>query len=356
MDSRIEEHARILIDYSIEASEGDSVMIFAGEKSKPLLKAIHKKLGKIGATPYVVWGHDDAIQYELLNNWNKDADFESPDPILAMMDECDSYISIEAPENKQSMNNLSNDIVDEYNTARSEIITKQVNEMNWVVTNHPTDAFAQLANMSTEEYKNMFYNAVIRDWEEQRKYQEQLVDLLSDSTEIKLVSGNDTDICFEVGVVGTAHGKVNMPCGESYITPYWDTLNGHISFDFPTMINNKIVSGICLEFEDGELIDYSAEQNEHVLTKLLDTDDGASRIGEVGFGMNKGITESTTEILLDEKISGTVNLALGFAYDDGERFNDSSIHKDIIIDMREDSYITADDKTIFENGKYIFDN
>ena len=232
----------------------------------------------------------------------------------------------------------------------------------WVGTQFPASGNAQKAEMSTEAYEDFVYRAVDRDWDEQREFQAQMVEILDEASEVRIVSGEETDLTMSVdGMIPENDADdANMPGGEVFTAPVPDSVEGTVHFDLPRMWRGQEILDARLTFEDGEVVEYSASQHEDALDEILETDDGARRLGELGIGMNRGIDQFTYNMLFDEKMGDTVHMALGRAYEenvgeDRER-NDSSIHVDMITDMSEDSYIEVDGEVVQRDGTFVFED
>jgi aminopeptidase len=144
-----------------------------------------------------------------------------------------------------------------------------------------------------------------------------------------------------------------MPDGEFFTGPVEDAVNGEIVFSFPASYGGRTVSGVRMRFEDGKVVDASAEQGEEFLIEMLDTDEGARRLGELGIGTNFGISTATKEILLDEKIGGTVHMAIGMAYPESGGTNSSAVHWDMVCDLRRGGSISVDGEELQRDGRFL---
>ena len=233
--------------------------------------------------------------------------------------------------------------------------------LRWNVTLFPTDALAQDADMALAEFEDFVYGACLCDqpdpvaaWQEVARKQQILVDWLAGKSEVHLV-GPDTDLT--VGIAGRSFvnccGDKNMPDGEVFTGPEETKVNGHVCFSFPAIYQGREVSGIRLWFEDGVVVKSSAAKNEAFLTQMLDTDEGARRLGEFAFGTNFGIQRFIKSILFDEKIGGTVHMALGGGYPETGSTNRSAIHWDMICDLRDGGEVTVDGELFAKDGKYV---
>ncbi|MEF8834876.1 MAG: aminopeptidase [Candidatus Thermoplasmatota archaeon] len=355
MDERIKEHAEILVEWSTEVEEGDNVVISAGEEAKELVVALQEEIAKKGANPITLYSSSEASRAYLKNF---DGEFETPEHVLALMEESDVIIGISSDPNLRAMNDVPGDLLAEYSRARQPIKEEQMSK-RWCGTQHPTNAQAQMAEMSLEEYKDFVYDAILRDWQEVHDMQEQLKDKLDEGSEV-YIEGAETELTMSIdGMIGiNSDGDHNMPSGEVFTAPVVDSVDGEILFDKPLIHQGKEIDGVKLKFEDGEVVEYSAEQNEEALKETLGTDEGAKRLGELGIGTNRGIDVFTKNMLFDEKMGDTIHLALGRAYDrcvgEDREQNESAIHVDMIKDMSE-GILKVDEEVIMKDGKFIWE-
>jgi aminopeptidase len=216
--------------------------------------------------------------------------------------------------------------------------------------------------MSTEGYENFVWDAINKDWDAVREFQSQMVGIMDPAEEVRIVSGETTDVSMSVAGNPTLndYGEKNLPGGEVFTAPVPDSVEGEVLFDKPLYHQGREVTDVYLNFEGGEVVDHSAEKNEDVLTEVLNTDEGASRLGELGIGMNRDIDRFTYNMLFDEKMGDTVHMAVGRAYGDtvGEdnEQNQSAVHVDMIVDMAEDSFIEVDGEVVQRNGTFRFED
>ena len=355
MDERIEEHAKILVEWSTKIEEGDNVVIKAGEEAKELVIALKKEIAKKGANPVTLYSSNEANRAYFKNF---EGEFETPEHVLAMMEKTDVLIGISSDPNLTAMSDVPGKLLAEYSKARKPIQEVQLSK-RWCGTQHPTNAQAQMAGMSLEEYKDFVYNAILRDWQEVHDLQEQLKDKLNEGKEV-YIKGPETELTMNIdGMIAVnSDGDHNMPSGEVFTAPVVDSVEGEVLFDKPLMRQGKEINGVKLKFENGEVVEYSAEQNEEALKDILETDDGAKRLGELGIGTNRGIDVFTKNMLFDEKMGDTIHLALGRSYpycvgEDREQ-NESAVHVDMIKD-RSEGVLKVDDKLIMENGKFFWE-
>jgi aminopeptidase len=233
--------------------------------------------------------------------------------------------------------------------------------LTWTLTLYPTNAYAQDAEMSTDDFAEFVYRACLLDhddpvaaWNELAAKQQILVDWLTGKREIRLV-GEGTDL--KIDVTGrkwiNADGRKNFPDGEVFTGPVESGTEGYVSFDMPAMTHGRSVEGIRLRFENGKVVDASATKNEEFLLKQLDVDEGARYLGEFAFGTHFGIQRFTGQILFDEKIGGTVHMAVGAGYPETGNSNSSAVHWDMICDLRNGGRVEVDGEPFMVDGRYL---
>jgi aminopeptidase len=359
MDPRVRDHAETLVEHSTAVEAGDEVLVRAPPAASDLVVALYRELGERGARP-VTMGAPEGAGRAYKRAMDAD-DFALPDHQRAAMEAADVIVGVWANHNV----NEGSDVDPETNAAHRkahEPLQEIQLEKRWVATQHPAPGDAQKAEMSTETYADFVYEAVNRDWEEQRAFQAQMVELLDPAEQVRIVSGEDTDVTMSVAGNPTQndHAEHNLPGGEVFTAPVPDSVEGEVHFDMPLVAQGREVEGVRLRFEEGEVVAHEAQKNEAVLDAVLDTDEGARRLGELGIGMNRAIDQFTYNMLFDEKMGDTVHMALGRAYDDtvGEdnEANQSAMHMDMIVDMSEDSRIEVDGEVVQRDGTFVFED
>ncbi len=231
----------------------------------------------------------------------------------------------------------------------------------WVYTLFPTSAYASDAEMSLRDFEAFYYAACFADaddpvaaWRKAAEEWKRLADWIEGREEVR-VTAPGTDI--KLGIAGrkfiAADGEHNMPDGEFFTAPVEDSVEGEVTFHLPAVISGREVSGVRLRFEAGVVVDASAERGEEFLIQLLDTDEGARRLGELGIGTNYAIDRGTLEVLLDEKIGGTVHMAVGKSYPESGGVNDSAVHTDLVCDLRLGGKIEVDGIDFQVDGKFV---
>lgn len=355
MDDRIKEHAKILVDWCTEVEKGDNVIINTSEEAKELVVALYEEIGKREANPIALYSSSEAKRTYLKNY---EGEFETPEHVLTLNEKADATIKIGSDPNLMAMNDVPGSTLTELSKAWKPIQEERLSG-RWCLTQHPTNAQAQMAEMSIEEYRDFVYDAILRDWEEVHDRQEILRERLDEANEVE-IEGPETEITMSVEDMKAENsdGKNNMPSGEVFTAPVIDSVEGKILFDKPLLFRGNEIEGVKLELKDGKVTDYKAKSGEEVLKEILKTDEGSKRIGELGIGTNRGIDRFTWNMLFDEKMGETIHMALGRAYEKnvgrGREQNQSAIHVDMIKDMS-NGVLKLDGEPVLENGKFPWD-
>jgi len=351
-DPRIQKLAKVLVDYSTRIKKGDNVAINFGSDSKELALEVYRLVIRRGAYPKVN-ANLPGFGYAYLK-YASPAQFKKF-PELAMHEAkyCNKFISIGADYNTKEFSNIDPKKI----TFRSKVtrpISDVVLKKQWVICEFPTNALAQDADMSLEEFEDFVYNACLVDWRAMAKKQDKLKKIVDNGENVRIV-GDETDITFSIkgrkAIRGD--GTHNMPDGEVFTAPVDKSAEGYIAYTYPVIKMGKEVDGIKLEFKNGRVINFSATKNESLLKAALNTDKGARYLGELGIGMNYNIKRFIKQILFDEKIGGTIHLALGMAYKECGGKNKSAIHWDMIKDLRRNGKLYIDNKLVQKNGRFL---
>ncbi len=361
MDPRIREHAEVLVDWSARIESGDDVVVSVGAGANELAVAVAAALGERGANPLFTYDTSE-VRHAFLEA--HEGDFEAgPNHELTLYEAADAVLSLRGARNTAELANLAGDTRQAYDRARTGIREARM-ATDWVSTQHPTRAMAQQAGMGIEEYREFAYDAILRDWAALAEEMQRLKSILDEGREVRLLKAG-TDLTMSIAgrtavnsAASVAYESHNLPSGEVFTAPY--ATEGTVKFDVPMTISGKRVREVALTFEDGEVIDFRAAQNESVIAEVLETDEGARRLGELGIGMNRGIDRFTDNILFDEKMGETVHLALGRAYDanlpDGESGNESAVHVDLITDTSQDARLEVDGEVIQRDGRFRWED
>jgi aminopeptidase len=358
-DERLKKLGRVLVDYSVEAGEGEQVLVAGGAAAEPLIREVYARLLDVGAIP-IPQVALPGIQ-ELFFQRAKDIHYEKTPPVVRSIYEgVDAVISIMAPHDTRALAGV--DPGKQQTLAKRDKAVQDlvIERDRWALTLFPTQALAQESDMGLEEYEEFVFEAMalgeddpVRYWREKAREQGRLIERLEKAREVRIVGpGTDLTLSIEGRKFLNGDGTHNMPCGEIFTGPVEDSVNGEIYFGVPVAVAGREVLGVRLRFEDGRVVEASAEKGEEFLNSMLDADEGARYLGELGIGTNYGIRRATKNILFDEKLGGTVHLAIGRSYEKTGGKNDSSVHWDLICDLREGGELYADGELIEKDGAF----
>ena len=354
VDTRWQQLADILVNYSTRVKKGDRVLITMMEvETFPLVRAVYAAAVEAGGLPFVEF-QSAYLERDLM----KLGSGEQIDWVNEMqttgMEWADVYVGLRGARNPGEFFDIDAGTLSAHKKSMGRISAMRTELTRWVLVRVPNESFAQQASTSLDEMMNFFFNATIRNWEkEAARWRE--INKVFQAAETVRITGHRTDITFSTKdrLYVVADGHMNMPDGEIFTAPVDDSAEGHIYFEFPGVYMGQLVNGIDLEFHNGQVVKAKAEGNEELLHKLLEMDEGSRRLGEFGVGLNFGIDRFAYDILYDEKIGGTIHLALGRAYPECNGINQSALHWDIIKDLRQEGQIHLDGEVIFERGKYF---
>lgn len=353
VDERIRKIAEILVDYSTEVKKGDRVLIRADLEAKDLALEVYKLSLLRGAYPWIkiILPNQDYIFYK---HASKEQLEWFPEHEYFEIKNTDVYFAIRAPINLREFININPKKLSDRLKTLKPIRDWRVEKTRWVVFYYPTNALAQEAEMSLPEFEDFVFNACLIDWREMSKKLLKIKKLLDTTDKVRII-GDETDLTFSIKGRNAliANGKKNMPDGEVYTSVVENSVNGYIKYEIPAVRFGNVVEDIMLKFEDGKVVEAKASKNQKFLEEMLNTDEGARRIGEFGIGLNYNITRSVKNILFDEKIGGTIHLALGRGYKETLSKNESAIHWDMIKDLRKNGEIYFDGKLVMKNGEWL---
>ena len=365
-DPRLARLATLLVDYSLGLREGEVLRINSSDAAAPLIVELQKVAIERGAHAYANVALDGLSEILVAEGSKAQREFVA-DLALREVDRLDAEVTIWSEVNTKSFSRADPEARGQVYAAERSLVTRRWErigrgEMRWVGTLMPTNAHAQDAEMSLREYEDFVFRAChvagdedpVAHWRAAADELTARAAELADTREIRIV-GPDTDL--RLGVSGRSwqpsYGTHNMPDGEVFTSPVETDTEGEIRFTLPAVFYGREVEDIRLRFEGGRVVDSEARTGADYLRALLDTDDGARALGEFAFGLNYEIDRWTRNILFDEKIGGTVHLALGSGFDDCGSKNESALHWDIICDLREEGEIYADGELVWRAGQFL---
>jgi aminopeptidase len=364
-DLRIEKYADVLLKYCVKLKKNQLIGIRGTPLATPLIKEVYKKALIMGAHPFtrvLV----DGLQ-EIYFKYSSKAQLEHITPLHRYeMDKTDVLVSIMSSFNTKSLTGVDPKKQAIAQKAAAPIMKKMMKRSAegtffWVGCLYPTNAAAQDAGMSLSDYEEFVFRACrldkkdpVAEWKKTSKYNARLIKYLSRKKSIRIVAP-DTDLTFNVKGRKwiNCDGANNFPDGEVFTGPVEDSANGHIRFTFPAVYYGREVDDVYLEFKNGKAVKATAAKGENYLNTMLDMDKGARYVGELAIGTNFGIREFTRNTLFDEKIGGTMHMALGQAYPESGGRNKSGLHWDMVCDLRKSGALYADGEMFFKNGKFL---
>ena len=365
-DLRLDKWADLIVNYSVAVKPGDRVFLRADKLAEPLVKAVYGKILEAGGKPFIYT--DMPFQMEMFYKLANDEQLSyAPEPLEFIMSRYECMIRILAAENTHALANVDSEKVVKYSKTTRPMMQTYMDraakkELRWSLTAYPTQAYAQDADMSLDEYTEFVLGAVMPDpndpigyWKNIAAKQDRIVNWLKGKKNVHLVGkGTDLRLSIEGREFVNCCCHENVPDGEVFTGPVEDSMEGHVTFSYPTIYQEREVTGVQLDFVKGKAVKATAEKNEAFLNKTLDIDEGGRYVGEFAIGTNEGIKKFTREILFDEKIGGSFHIALGAGYPETGSKARSAIHWDMVCDLRE-GRITVDDQLLYENGKFVIE-
>lgn len=364
-DPYLDKMAQVMTRYSLDIKQGHNVLIVGGIEGSQLMLDIYKEVLKLGAYPTIL----PSIYYdvELFYKYANEDQLTHVNPLVKYAYEnFDALIQVISQRNTKNLSGVDPKRISLRNSAHKDLFKvvserEAKGEFQWVLTEFPTDSIAQEASMSLADFREFMFKAClvnkddpVSEWKRISAEQQKICEWLDGREEFKYV-GLDTDL--EFSIKGrkwiNCDGKRNFPDGEVFTCPVEESVNGDIRFTYPLIYQGNEIEDVKLKFVDGEVAAFSAAKGESLLKEIIATDEGSNKVGEIAIGTNYGIDRFTKNILFDEKIGGTVHLALGLSAEPTIGKNISSIHLDILKDMRDGGKIFADGELFYENGRFL---
>lgn len=364
-DPRIEKLAKVLVHYSLKVRRNDLFRIAGPALATPLIRAAYAEGLAAGANPYVRVSLEGLEEVFYRQASDEQLRFVS-DLDRSEIEQVNATLGIGGKWNTRDLTGVEPRRLAARREALSDLQHRFLeraakDDLRWCGTQYPTHAEAQDADMSLADYEEFVFNAGMlheRDpvaaWERVRGEQGRIAAFLD---RCKTLSFHGPQVDLEISVAGrawiNAAGEKNFPDGEVFTGPVEDSASGRVRFSFPAIFQGREVDGVELTFEGGKVAQARASKGEDFLLAMLDTDAGARYLGELAFGTNYQIQRFTRNILFDEKIGGTMHMALGIGYPETGSKNTSGLHWDMICDLRTDSEVKADGAVIYRNGKFV---
>ncbi len=372
-DSRITNLAKVATEYSVGIKKGDRVYITASPIAQPLTLAVIEQVVKLGGLPHLTAGsgyhHLDLVPgaLELMLKYGTEEQIQYVNPFERMaVNEFDVRIAIKGETNTKALSGVVPDRISLMQAARRELTETLMRRsaegtLRWIVTLFPTESGAQDADMSLSDYEDFVYGAcmvtdgdAVGRWRDLAARQQKYVDWLKGKKRLQ-VKGPNCDLTVGIAerLFKNSNGYHNIPDGEIFTGPEETVTDGWVKFTYPAIYQQREVLGVQLEFKNGRVVKAEAERGKDFLTAVLDIDAGSRTLGEFAIGTNDFIQKFTRNILFDEKIGGTIHMALGAAYPETGGVNKSAVHWDMICDTRDGTEITADGVPFYRNGEFL---
>jgi aminopeptidase len=358
-DPRDREYAELIVNSCLDVQPGWQVVVGGNPLARPLLEEVSGAVARRGAYALLRVSFEGFFAPSL--SWVENAAMEllaQPAALVVHeLENVDAVLFVSAPDNTRSAAGVGSSRIGALQAAYRPAGRRIMNhDIPWVACQYPTAALAQEAGLGTGSFAEVLYGAVLLDWAAEHERMSRIAAYFDAASEVR-IRGSETDLrlslegrSMKVDALGA-----NLPGGEFFGCPLEDSAEGEISFgDFPAVYGGREITGIRLRFSAGRVVDASADTNEGFLIETLDTDDGARRLGELGIGCNPGITRYMKNTLFDEKMNGTVHLALGNSYTDLGGVNESAIHWDLVKDLRlPGSRIELDGTVVQADGAWL---
>ena len=359
-DPRVQEYARLLVERSIDVQPGWQVLVISQPPARPLLEEVVSLIARRRAYPLVRFSYD-MEQLPFVTRWSEEAPLELLDkPAPAdqhVWDTIDAWMLLGAPENTRAGADIPSERRDLLAKGHAAFLARRLRlEIPWVTCRFPCPALAQDAGLSLMAFEDFIFGAVLLDWDAEGEKMKRIADRFDRATEVRIV-GAETDLRLSLdGRQGEVDdGHANMPGGEVYYSPVEESTEGVVSFlEYPAFQEPDLVEGVRMVYRDGKVVEASASANEEALLAKLDRDEGARVLGEFGIGCNPGIQRYMKNTLFDEKMYGTIHLAVGAGIPSIGGKNESSVHWDMVKDLRNGGRIECDGEVVQKNGEWTF--
>ncbi|MDC7227797.1 MAG: aminopeptidase [Spirochaetales bacterium] len=352
MDKRWKKLGEILVNYSTRVQRGEKVMIAMIEpETWPLAHAVYEAVVKAGGYPQIQL-KSETLRRCFLEYGTAEQISWVPEIEMYGMEWADVYIGLRGAHNLFELQDIPADKLASNQNAMGVVSTARWEKTRWCLIRVPNESFAQQAETSYESLLDMFFNSCFIDWKTELPKWEKWCRRLENSRNVR-ITGKNTDLSFSIeGRKWMSFaGTNNFPDGEIATAPITSTINGTIWFENPGVLGGRLMNDLRLTWKDGVLTEASSSTEQEFLTSIVSKDAGSSLIGEFAIGTNFSIDRFCNDILLDEKIGGTIHIALGRAYPECGGLNKSAIHWDIVKDIRREGAVYVDDKVIVEGGK-----
>ncbi len=354
-DPRFDKLAKLLVEYSTRLQRNETVLIETFDVPEEMTVALIRAARNAGAIPFAQL-HSGRVSRELaLDATERQLNLAAIHE-LARMKKMDAYIAVRGSNNVTETSDIAPEQMKLVAKKMRPVTDERVKKTKWVVLRWPTPSMAQLASMSTEAFENFYFDVCTLDYRKLQPGMKALKALMERTDEVA-ITGPGTDLRFSIKGISAVicGGDRNIPDGEVFSCPIRDSVQGHVTFNAPSIYQGTGFDGVRLEFRDGKIVDATSNQTEK-LNKILDSDPGARYIGEFSLGFNPYILDPMRDILFDEKIAGSFHFTPGQAYEEADNGNRSQVHWDLVNIQRSDyggGEVRFDGKVIRRDGEFL---
>ena len=365
IDIRLQRMAQVLVRYSLGIKKDERLAILTGPGATPFVCEVVREAIHAGGYPEI-FVTLPGVQEIILKEGSHEQISHIPAAQRMIYEEYEAMLQLYSQDNTKELSGVAPAQMAVAQQARGDLIETYMRRTDegtfrWMLTMFPTNAYAQDANMSLSDFEDFLYRTCFLDeedpvarWQELSKQQERLVQWLKGKHTVHL-RGQDTDLTFSIDrrIFINSDGHFNLPDGEFFTGPVEDSANGSIRYSFPASMNGRSVEDVRLRFENGVVVEAHAAQGQDYLEQMLSIDEGARRLGEFAFGNNRYVDRCTRNTLFDEKMGGTVHLALGKSIPQTLGVNQSALHWDMVCDLRTGSEVRVDGELFCKDGQFV---
>lgn len=360
-DVRLSQLAENILKNSVKLKKGERVYIeFFGRSTLDLMEEFIRVASELGAIPYYFF-NDEALMKQFIVNAT-DEQMKSFGLIhKELMSASDAYVAVRGKDDAFLMADVDKEHMERYLTYYYNPVHRDIRvpKTRWCIMRYPNNSMAAMSRMSLKSFEDFYFNACLLDYTKMSQAMDSLVALMNKTDRVKIVAPN-TNLEFSIKNIQSikCDGAVNIPDGEVYTAPVNNSINGVIQFNTDTIYNGTFFSNIRLEFENGKIVKGTSLVNDDKLQDILNMDSGSRHMGEFAIGVNPHVTKPILDILFDEKISGSIHMAIGNSYDDADNGNKSAIHWDLVLIQTPENgggEIYFDDVLIRKDGIFVID-
>ena len=358
-DRRNETLAKILLTHSVDLQPGEKLFLeIRGLESLELAKEAIKQATRLGGVP-LWWYNDPWLNRPWIDGASEEQMKAYGELHLLLAKEFDAWLGIYASDNAFELSGVDAKQMKLLQKLYVEPVQLRERVLNskWCLLTYPTNSMAQLAETSKEAFEDFYYDVCCLDYARMSQAMDPLVELMGSTDQVRIVSPQ-TDLTFSIRGMGAAKcdGRENIPDGEVFTAPIVDSVNGRITFNVAAMERGLVFNDITLRYEGGKVVEASCQGSTHVLNEILDVDEGARYTGEFALGVNPHMVRPMRNALFDEKMAGSLHLALGYCVEEAFNGNESGIHWDLVLDQREDhggGEIYFDGELVRQDGRFV---